>query len=127
MARTMNWPWLELQIVVLPSAATLMRQGGRSLAPRGHADEAGVRLDVALMHRARCKRALDDDVGLSESLRDIALLQLELAGDVGRLAVELVELVEDRRVGLQRIIDLDRERKHFVVDFDQLAGFGGNR
>ena len=30
-ARTMNWPWLELQIVVLPSGATLTRQACGSI------------------------------------------------------------------------------------------------
>ena len=32
-ARTMNWPWLELQMVVLPSAATLTRQACGSIYP----------------------------------------------------------------------------------------------
>ena len=31
MARTMNWPWLELQIVVLPSGATEIRQACGSI------------------------------------------------------------------------------------------------
>ncbi len=31
MARTMNWPWLELQIVVLPSAPTLTVQACGSM------------------------------------------------------------------------------------------------
>ena len=31
MARTMNWPWLELQIVVLLSAATLIRHACGSM------------------------------------------------------------------------------------------------
>ena len=30
-ARTMNWPWLELQIVVLPSDATEIRQACGSI------------------------------------------------------------------------------------------------
>ena len=30
-ARTMNWPWLELQIVVLPSGATEIRQACGSI------------------------------------------------------------------------------------------------
>ena len=74
MARTMNWPWLLLQIVALPS---------------GDADEAGVRLDVALVHRLGPEAALDDDLGLGEAGLDVAQLVLELAGDVGRLALEL--------------------------------------
>ena len=51
MARTMNWPWLELQIVTLPSA---------------DADQAGVRLDVALVHGLGLEAALDDHVGLAK-------------------------------------------------------------
>ena len=31
MARTMNWPWLDDQMVVLPSAATLTRQAWGSI------------------------------------------------------------------------------------------------
>ena len=31
MARTMNWPWLELQTVVLPSGSTLTRQACGSM------------------------------------------------------------------------------------------------
>ncbi len=81
-ARTMNWPWLELQIVVLPSGADR--------------DQAGMRLDIALVNGARGEGALDDDVGLLEAFGDVALLVLEAAGDVGRLAVELVELVQDQ-------------------------------
>ncbi len=31
------------------------------------------------------------------------------------------------RVGLDRVVDLDRPRQHLVIDLDQLAGFGGDR
>ena len=86
-----------------------------------------MRLDIALMHRARGEGALDDDVGLLEAFRDVALLVLDAAGDVGRLAFELVELVQDRRVGLDRVVDLDRPRQHLVIDLDQLAGFRRDR
>ena len=86
-----------------------------------------MRLDIALMNGARGEGALDDDVGLFEAFRDVALLVLEAAGDVGRLAVELVELVQDRRVGQNRVVDLDRPRQHLVIDLDQLAGFRCDR
>ena len=86
-----------------------------------------MRLDIALMHRAGGEAALDDDLGLGEAFRDVALLDLEPAGDVGRLALELDEVVQDRRVGLHRVVDLDRPRQHLVVDLDQLAGLGRDR
>ena len=86
-----------------------------------------MRLDIALMHGARGEGALDDHLGLLEAFGDIALLHFLLAGDVRRLAFELVELVQDRRVRLQRIVDLDRERQHFIIDLDQLAGLCGDR
>src|SRR5205085_885528 len=49
----------------------------RGLAVGRNADEAGMRLDIALVHRACRKSALDDDISLPESLGDIALLVLE--------------------------------------------------
>jgi len=101
----------------------LARAPDRGLVVGADADEAGMRLDVALMHRAGREAALDDDFGLRKTLCDVAFLDLELAGDVGGFSFELVELVQDRRVGLDRILDLDRPRQHFVVDFDQFAGF----
>ena len=57
-----------------------------------------MRLDIALVHRARGEAAFDDDVGLLEALGDIALLVLDATGDIGRLALELVELVQDGRI-----------------------------
>ncbi len=60
-------------------------------------------------------------------MRDVTLLDLELAGDVGGLALEPVELVQNRRVGPDRVVDLDRPRQHFVVDLDQFAGFRRDR
>src|ERR1700761_6544644 len=71
-ARTMNWPWLELQIVVLLSAGKL--------------------------HRAGVKAALDDHFGLGKTLRHVALFDLLPAGNVGWLALELHEVVQDRCV-----------------------------
>ncbi len=86
-----------------------------------------MRLDIALVNWARGEGALDDDVGLFKTFRDVALLVLEAAGDVGRLAFELVELVQNRCIRLDRVIDLDRPRQHLVIDFDQLAGLGRDR
>ena len=86
-----------------------------------------MRLDIALMHRARGEGALDDDFGVLEAFGDVTLLDLQLAGDIGRLAFELHEFVQDRRVGLERVVDLDHPGQHFVVDFDQRAGMGRDR
>ncbi len=86
-----------------------------------------MRLDIALVHRTGGEAALDHDFGFGKTLRDVALLDFEPAGDVGRLAFELVELVQDRRVRLERVVDLDRPRQHFVIDLDQLAGLRRDR
>ncbi len=51
----MNWPWLELQIV--------------HLAVGGDDDDAGMRLDIGLVHRLGRVAPLDDDIGLAEARR----------------------------------------------------------
>ena len=86
-----------------------------------------MRFDVALMHRTGGEGALDHHLRLLETLRDVALLDFKLASDIRRLAFELVELVQDRRVRLERVVDLDCPRQHFVVDLDQFAGLGRDR
>ena len=101
----------------------LARAPDRGLAVGRNRDEAGMRLDIALVHRARGEGALDDDVGLLEAFGDVALLVFEAAGDIRRFSFELVELVQDRRIRLDRVLDLDRPRQDLVVDLDQLAGF----
>src|ERR1700749_897816 len=73
----------------------LARAPDRGLAVGRDRDQARMRLDIALMHGARGEGALDDDLRFLEALGDVALLDLELAGDVRRLAVELVELMQD--------------------------------
>ena len=62
----MNWPWLELQIVVCPSALT--------------ETDAGMRLDIALVHRLCRVAPLDDDFGLGEPGLDIALGEADHLG-----------------------------------------------
>ena len=79
-----------------------------------------MRLDIALVHRCRLEGALDDDIGLLEARVHVAELVLHLAGDVGRLAVELEVVMQDRRAVLDRVLDVDGERQHLVFDFDQL-------
>ena len=86
-----------------------------------------MRFDIALMHRTGGEGAFDNDVGRGKTLRDVTLLDLDAASDVGRLALELQEFVQDRRVGLDGVVDLDRPRQHFVIHLDQFAGLGRDR
>jgi hypothetical protein len=100
-----------------------------ALAVRTDIGEAGVRLDIALVRRLGLEGALDDDVGLLEAGRDIAMAELVAAHDVGGLlglrlhAVGEDGAVQDRRAGLHRLVDVGHVRQHFVVDLDQLQGF----
>ena len=100
----------------------LARTPDRGLAV-GDADQTGVRLDVALVDGLGAEAALDDHVGLGEACVDVTQLVLEGSGDVGGLALELDEVVQDRRAGLHRLLDVDHEGQHLVFDLDQLAGF----
>src|SRR3546814_20249044 len=70
--------------------------------------------------------ALDDDIRLGEAGFDIAELVFEGAGDVGGLALEPGEIVQDRRAGLDRLFDVDDPGQHLVVDLDQLEGARGD-
>src|SRR3546814_6239063 len=65
--------------------------------------------------------ALDDDIRLGEAGFDIAELVFEGAGDVGGLALEPGEIVQDRRAGLDRLFDVDDPGQHLVVDLDQIG------
>ena len=87
---------------------------------------AGMRFDVALVHRARLEGALDDDVGLGEAGLHVAGLEHHGAGDVRRLALELVPLMQDRRVVLDRVLDLDDVGQDLVVHLDQRTGMRGH-
>ncbi len=61
----------------------------------GDADQAGVRLDIALMHRPRSRKlAFDDHVSFLEARFDVAELVLQRARDVGGLALELDVVVK---------------------------------
>ncbi len=93
-------------------------------------DDAGVRLDVALMHGLGLEVALDDDVGSGEAGIAVAELVLERAGDVGggsrsRLGADVAHvLVQDGRTRLQGLVHVDDPGQHLVVDLDQLEGVG---
>ena len=102
------------------------------LAVLRHAGDAGVRLDVALVHGLGGELALDDDVGLLEAGRDVAQHELDALGDVGgRLGRRLDAgrdhvLVQQRRAGLHRLDHVDDVRQHLVVDLDQLQRLLGD-
>src|SRR5262249_13243388 len=88
-----------------------------------------VRLDVTLMNGRGVELTLDDDGGLSESLLDIALLELDVLGDVAMLAGWLAErlgdeiVVEQRRVVPHGGTDIGDVRQWLVLDGNQLQGF----
>ena len=103
-----------------------------------HRHETGMRFDIALVHRLGRKAALNDHVGFRETFFDIAELVFQTAGNVRRLTRGIArrpnEVMQDRRVRLHRVVDVDDVRQHLVLDFDQLAGLlcdrdrrGGNR
>src|SRR3546814_11381482 len=79
-------------------------------------------LYLALVDGRGPEAALDDDIRLGEAGFDIAELVFEGAGDVGGLALEPGEIVQDRRAGLDRLFDVDDPGQHLVVDLDQLEG-----
>ncbi len=111
----------------------LARAPDRALAVGRHRDDAGMRLDISLVHRLRRVAALDDDIGLAEPGFGVALGEGHPLGDVrrmGRLGIDALGeqiVVQQRSVGLHRLFDVDDVRQHMVVDLDQLAGFLGDR
>ena len=96
--------------------------------------DAGLRLDIALMHRLGVERPLDDDVGFRKSLFRIADRQVVTFDDVRRLfcvwplqALGTQVIVQDRRAGLHRLDRVDDVRQHLVFDLDQFQRFLGDR
>ena len=96
------------------------------------ADEAGVGLDVSLMHGLGLEAALDDDVGSRKPGVTVAQLVLEGARDVrcrrrARLGGGVTHvLVQDGRARLQRLVDIDDPGQDLVVDLDQLESCRGD-
>ncbi len=84
-----------------------------------------MRLNVALMHRSGLELLLDDDIGLGKPGFEIADLEFQLLGDVGRLGRHRFDAARDhvleqqRRVGRHRRVDIDDVRQHLVIDRDQ--------
>ena len=112
---------------------TLGRGPQLDLAVLAVTGDRGLRLDIALMDRLGVEFALDDQIGLGESRLDVAGRELDALGDVRRLfgrglhpGGDLV-LVQQRRVVLHRLDDVDDVRQHLVVDPDQLERLARDR
>ena len=86
------------------------------LPPRGR----GVRLNVALVDGLRAEYLLDDQIGLCETLLDVAENHLRVAGDIA--FVVGVEL--GRAVGYC-LLDVGNGGQDFVLDLNQVEGFLG--
>ena len=108
------------------------------LAVRAIARKAGLRLDIALVHRLGVELALDDHLGLRESRGDVAAAVLQAFGHVGgplRLRLDpyrILAFVQQRGARLHRLDHVDHMRQHLVFDLDQRQRrlrhrFGGRR
>ena len=104
----------------------LRRHPHVGLAVLRHARHAGVRLDVALVHRLGRERALDDEIGLLEAGGDVAQHELDALGHVrGRLGRGVHAgrehiVMQQRRARLHGLDHVDDVRQHLVVDLDEL-------
>ena len=91
-----------------------------------------MRLDIGLVYRLGRIAPLDDDIGLAEAGVDVALGEGHPLGDVGRMGGLGVDalgeqiVMQQRRVGLHRLFDVDHMRQHVIGDLDQLAGLIGD-
>ncbi len=94
--------------------------------------QAGMRLDIGLMHRLGGVGALDDDFGFLEPGFDVALLEGHDLRDIGRLGRLRIDaggehvVVQDRRVRCHRRFHVDDVRQHFVLHLDQCQGLIGD-
>ncbi len=89
------------------------------------ARDAGLRLDIGLVHRRRLERHLDHFVGRGEVGIGIADLVLGALGDVGGLRRRRLDAAgdqvveEERRIRAHRRLNVDDVRQHLVVDLDE--------
>ena len=92
-----------------------------------------MRLDVSLMDGLGRITPLNDDIGVAEPGVDVALVEGNHLGDVGwmrRLGLDSLReevVMQQRRIGLHRLFDVDDVGQDVVLDLDQLAGFLGDR
>ena len=111
----------------------LARRPDLGLAIVIEAGDAGMRLDIGLVHRRGLELLVDDLVGLGKACIRVADLELDPLRDIRGLgrrrldaAGDLV-LEEQRRVGLHRLVDIDDVRQYLVIDIDQRRRFLGDR
>ena len=92
-----------------------------------------VRLDVPLVHCLGGELPFHDDIGLPEPLLQVAPLKLNVAGDVTLSSILAGAgpfnpepggqvLMQQGRIGLHGLADVQDRRQHFVVDLDQVEG-----
>ena len=80
--------------------------------------------DITLMHRRGAEAAFHHHFGFSETLINIAKLVFQLACDIGSLAVKLNEIMQDRRIGLDRVFRVNHPGQNLIFHFDQLQRLG---
>ena len=100
----------------------LARRPDLGLAVGVEAGDAGMRLDIGLVHRRRLELLLDDLVGLGKARVDVAELELDPLRNIGRLRRRRLDAAgdhvfeEQRRIRLHRLVDVDDVRQDLVVD-----------
>ena len=91
-----------------------------------------MRLDVALVHRRRVELALDHDFRRGQSFLEVAELELEVLGDVRRLARGFTQrfgdqvVVHKRRIVAHGFTHVDHDRQWLVIHLDEVERFLGN-
>ena len=116
----MNWPWLELQIVHWPSAAT--------------EHDAGMRLDIGLVHRlgrvaaARSMTSASLKPASTSPLAKVTRLAM-FDGLVGFGSTPAVKRssCSTGASGRHRVLDIDDVRQYLVLDLDQVERLLGDR
>ena len=101
---------------------------GAAIALGAH--DAGVRLDVSLVHRFGCKSILDDDVRFAKSRLDIALSPVHMDEHVARLVDRMQQTAIARHVRMKQYgVRLDRRERveqrfeFLILDIDQIHRF----
>ena len=86
-----------------------------------------MRFDIALMHGLGAKLVLDDVVGVLEALLEVAVIVMDMPGDVGRLPALIFHVIaQDRSLGLHRLHYVEHRGQHLVIDLDQVERFLGD-
>ena len=110
----------------------LARRPDLRLAVGVDRDDAGMRLDIGLMHRLGRVTPFNDDIGEAHTGLAVAFLEADLLGDVRRpLRLRLHSLrkhvvVQDRRIFGHRLFAIDHVWQHLVLDLDQVERLGGD-